>query len=272
MAFAELQALVSRMGARPSSYRLPLDKTRQLRREREELRQELQHGKEIHNLDEVQSHDGLLTYKGEQIVLYIKDTRQDKETILNDPEEAKRFHLVECQTIRDMRWQGRFGRYVATTRQDGFFLVEAADSAKEFEARLLVCKNCLDQLDWYKNPRSTMLWKDFSLQDFFAEFTTFFSSRPRYTDQTAPPGGYARDWPHRVAGIKQGRGWRCDECGVNLSNHKNLLHGHHKNGVTSDNSPKNIAALCILCHSEQPYHGRVKPSEEARKLIESLKE
>ena len=262
------------MGARPSSWRLPPYETRQRREERKELRRELQQGKEIGSLDEIESRGGLLTYKGEQVVLYIKDTRQDKYTLLRYPEDARRFHVGECQTIKDMRSKGRFERYVVATRQDGLFLVEAIDLDKAFEARLLVCKNCLSQLNWkgYANSRAVKVWEEFSLQDFFAEFTTFFSSRPRYTDRTAPPGGYARGWPRLANRLKRARGWRCAECGVNLSDYQSLLHGHHKNGVTSDNRPENIVVLCLLCHSEQPYHGRVQPSDTDRKIIESLRE
>ncbi len=233
------------MGASPSSWRLRPYETKEQQIRREELRQELQQGKEIPDLSEVESRDGLLTHKGEQIVLYIKDTRQGKYILLHYPEEARRFHVAECHTIRDMRWKGRFERYVVTTRHDGKFLVEAVDSDEEFEAPLRVCKNCLTHLDWkgYARSRSVKLWKDFSLQDFFAEFTTFFSSRPRYTDLTAPRGGYAKNWHSLATKIKRA-GWRCDECGVNLSKHQSLLHGHHKNGVTSDDRLENIAVSC----------------------------
>ena len=276
MDFPKLQKLVTRMSANPSSWRLRPYETKERQREREELRQELQRGKDISNLDvnKIDGRFGVLTLKGEQVVLYIKDTRRDKYTLSHYPENANRFHIAECETIRKMRSKGRFERYVATTRKDGLFLVEALDSDGEFEAPLRVCKNCLTQLDWkrYAESRSVKLWEEFSLQDFFAEFTTFFSSRPRYTDLTAPPGGYAKNWHSLATRIKRARGWRCDECGVNLSKHRSLLHGHHKNGVTSDNSLENIAVLCLLCHSEQPYHGRVKPSEAQRELLESLRE
>ena len=273
MDFLKLQKLVTRMGASPSSWRLPPYETRQERIEKEQLRQELQQGKEVHNLDEVEPHGELLTHKGEQVVLYIKDTRQGKYTLLHYPEEARRFHVADCRTIKEMRSKGRFERYVVTTRQDGKFLVEAADSDEEFEAPLRVCKNCLTHLDWkgYARSRSDKVWKGFSLRDFFAECTTFFPSKPRYTDRTAPPGGYTRNWSRLSDAIKRKRGWRCDECSVNLSHHRRLLHGHHKNGVTSNNRQENIAVLCLLCHSEQPYHGRVKPSEADRRLIESLR-
>lgn len=274
--FPELQALVNRMGASLSSWRLPPYETTRQRKEREErekLRRELRRGIEVKNLDEVKPYDDLLTHKGEQIVIYIKDTRQDKYTLLYDPENAKRFHVADCETIRHMRRVGLFARYVMTDRQDGKFLVEARDSVEPFEAPLYVCKNCLGQLNWkgYASSRSDKLWKEFSLQDFFAEFTTFFSVRPLYTDLTAPPAGYTKDWSHLSTELRHQRDWRCDECRVNLSAHHHLLHCHHKNGDKQDNKPKNIAVLCLLCHSKQPYHGRVSTGAAERQIIESLR-
>ena len=281
MNFSKLQELATRMDASPSTWRLPPYETRQRRREREELRQELRRGKDISNLavDKIDGSSGVLTLGGEQIIIYIKDTRQDKYTLLHNPEKAVKFHIAECLTIGQTRRKGRFDRYVATNRQDREFPVEAIDSGREFEAQLLVCMNCLKELDWKGCENSTwdtirVLRKEFSLQDFFAEFTTFFSSRPRYTDMTAPRGGYAKDWHRRTTKLKEKRGWCCDECGVNLSAQRHrdsLLHGHHKNGVTSDDRWENLACLCLVCHSEQPYHGRVKLSDTQRKLIESLR-
>ncbi len=278
MDFPKLQKLAARMGATPSSWRLRPYETKERQMRREELRKELQQGKDISNLavDKIDGSSGVLILEGEQIVIYIKDTRQNKYTLLHYPEEAKKFHIAECSTIGQMRRSGRFERYVATIRQDGKFLVEATDAKEEFEAPLHVCMNCLRRLDW--KGCENLDWniirrlrKDFSLQDFFAEYITFFPSKPRYTDRTAPPGGYTRNWSRLSDAIKRKRGWRCDECSVNLSHHRHLLHGHHKNGVTSNNRQENIAVLCLLCHSEQPYHGRVKPSEADRRLIKSLR-
>ena len=279
MDFPKLQKLVTRMGASSSSWRLRPYKTKEQQIREEELRKELQQGKDISSLavNKIDGSSGVLILEGEQIVIYIKDTRQDKDTLLRSPEEAKKFHIAECSTIGQMRRKGRFDRYVATNRQDGKFLVEATEPDGEFEAQLLVCMNCLKELDWKGCGNSDwdtirVLRKKFSLQDFLAEYTTFFSQRPRYTDLTAPQGGYAKDWHRLATRIKRARGWRCEECGVNLSRHQELLHGHHKNGVTSDNSRENIAVLCLLCHSEQPYHGRVQPSDAQRELLESLRE
>lgn len=222
LAFPELAHLIVRMGAASSQWapnNEPLDVLKL-------LRAELAEGKEI-PLSEVKvSFGGLLTYQGEQVVLYIKDTRQERYTLLHDREAARRFHIAECRTLDRMRHEGRFERYVVTTSRNGLFLVEATDhltgSVEELEAPLGVCRNCLSELDWkrYGDLSSNvkkLIWNEFSLDDFFAEFATFFRSRPVHSDKTAPRGGYAKNWSRLSEAFRAERNWRCEECGVDLS-------------------------------------------------------
>ena len=274
--FPEFQTLKTRMGARESLWRLSSPALN----ERQKLIAELEEGKETPLEDVKPGCGGLLIHRGEQVVLYIKDTRQDRFTLLHDIENSRRFHVFECQTLKQMRQVGRFDRYVVTREKSGKFLVEATDpitrSVEEIKAPLAVCKNCLYELDWKdyaRLGRPGVVWKNFSLQDFFAEFATFFASKPQYSDKTAPKGGYAKDWHQIATKIKQQRNWRCDKCGVNLSEPQDqrLLHGHHKNGVVSDNHPSNIEVLCILCHSEQPLHQWMNPSITDKFRIEALR-
>ena len=276
LAFPEFRTLKARMGAQESLWRLPSPTLN----ERETLIAELEEGKEIPLEDVETNFGGLLSYKGEQVVLYIKDTRQDRFTLLHDIGKSRRFHVFDCRTLDEMKGKGKFERYVVTTRKDGGFLVEATDSitgsVEEIEAPLAVCMNCLKELKWkgwISLKQSRDIWENFSLQDFFAEFATFFSSKPQYSDETAPRGGYAEDWHQIATAMKQQRSWHCDKCGVNLSEPQNqrLLHGHHKNGVVSDNRPSNIDVLCLLCHSEQPDHQWMKPSIKDRLRIEELR-
>lgn len=276
LAFPELGHLVARMGAASSQWTPNNEPLNAL----ELLRAELAEGKEI-PLSEVKvSFGGLLTYQGEQVVLYIKDTRQERHTLLHDREEARRFHIAECRTLDRMRREGRFERYVVTTRKDGLFLVEATDpmtgSVEELKAPLGVCRNCLTELDWRRysdlnGVEKKLIWNEFSLDDFFAEFATFFRSKPVHTDETAPRGGYAKNWSRLSERIRAERGWQCEECGVDLSDHHRLLHCHHKNGVVSNNSSSNIAVLCLICHSEQAAHNYLKPNPKYRLLIERLR-
>ncbi len=274
--FPEIDLARRKIGASLSNWGLnqrPLN-------DRERLIIELEEGKEIPLEDVTPVHGGLLSVKGEQVLLYIKDTRQDKDTLLYDPENARRFHIFECRTLNDMRRNGRFERYVVTTNRSGVFGVEATDphsgNITNHEVELLVCKNCIKDLNWNKfaefaGAEKKGIWLSFSIEDFFSEFATFFSSKPTHTDITAPPGGYVKKWKSIATSYKELRNWRCTSCGVDLSKHPMLLHAHHENGVLSDNSEANIKVLCVLCHAEKPYHSRVKPTPKNEHLIKKLR-
>ena len=151
-------------------------------------------------LHEVEGTDeGLLKYKGQHVLLYIKDTRQDRQTLLYDPESSRRFHIADkCQTLQDMRTDNRYDRYVVTNRTDGLFVVDAETGTRgqteEIEAPLQVCKNCLKALQhesYDRQPpmRKWQIWKSFSINDFFSQHATHFSNKPKYTDKTFPSGG-----------------------------------------------------------------------------------
>ena len=217
---------------------------------------------------------GPLVHQGQQALLYIKDTRLKLQTLLYDPENSRRFHIAECETLKKMRRDNRFPRYVYTNWSDGVFDVEATDwntgKVEAVEAKLYVCKNCLDALGL---TRERANWPEFSIPDFFRDYETFFFSLPQHTNITAPRGGYLGNWSSITRLYKEGQSWICEECGVNLAReeHQHLLHSHHRNGVTSDSSPKNLQALCVECHDKRPGHGRHPPDKEKLILLSRLR-
>lgn len=273
--FPDFEILKRRMGAGASSW-TPVEASLD---PLEIQHRELQEGKEL-SLEEVEtSFGGLLTYNGEQVILYIKDTRKDRDTLQHDRENAPKFHVAECRTLDAMRNKNRFERYVVTNNTTGIFKVEATEQytnhREELEVPLFVCKNCLKALNWKGCANSstfrTKLRNEFSLEDFFAEYSTFFRSKPRFTDESAPKGGYAPNWSQISERYRSSQNWICEGCGVNLDAHRGLLHSHHKNGVISDNSPSNLKALCVVCHKQEPDHSRMHVSTSNRILIQGLR-
>lgn len=110
--------------------------------------------------------NGLLQYRGEQILLYIKEINGVGHYSL------PKFHFYQCATLNNMQSKGRFERYVVTQRKTGYFLMDKKISYdlydKGVEERLDVCKNCLN---WYnKNYRKRYSVGTFDIVEFFEHF------------------------------------------------------------------------------------------------------
>lgn len=252
---------------------------------RDQLLTDLATGIEIPLGDVDVSVGGLLAYRGEQVLLYIKDTGSTLDVLRNEPHKSRRFHVADCETLESMRKQGRFERYVVTNRMDGYFLVDWRDldigRTGETEAALCVCRNCLKLLNWrgYENPegwpehlpgerqRKKMIWENFSIGEFLMDYATFFRSRPSRRDAEAGLNEYVLRWPEISAEQKRRVNWTCHQCGVHLGSLRAALHCHHKNGVRNDNSSANLVVLCAMCHAEQPGHGHMKVSISVREKI-----
>lgn len=223
-------------------------------------------GLELDSLDQVTADErGLLTKDNRPVMLYIKASRNSRDTLLYHPEEAVRFHVADCQTLDRMRRDNRFEKYVLINDTSGIFKVDYSywetGETGTVEARLFVCKNCLSFLN-YKGYRFTTkfeqerIWRDFNIEHFFEEYHPNFSSLPSRTAGTAGASDYPKNWQEISNRIRALYNWKCDNCGVDLSapENKKLLDVHHRNGVRSDNSNANLKPLCKLCHKKQPQH------------------
>lgn len=247
---------------------------------RAQLLDELEAGGISINLEDVEpGPGGLLSYNGEQVILYIKDTRASKETLKYSPEDSRRFHIAECTTLENMREKGRFERYIVTRKHDGLFLVDWIDydtgETGEIEAELMVCKNCLGKINYenYKKTKSirNSVWAGFEISRFLRDYSTFFVKLPSRSDKTALVDRYVEGWGELSKDVKTARGWTCENCKVNLSSTPRLLHTHHKNGVKTDNKDKNLKAVCAVCHSQEPMHNHLKVKAAERQAIISAR-
>ncbi|MEQ8247667.1 MAG: HNH endonuclease [Alphaproteobacteria bacterium] len=286
LSYTELHTQRKKMGAQISSWVIDTTELNP----REKFLADLNRGIEIELGDVEPGPGGLLTYKGEQVLLYIKDTRSSLWTLSNEPEKSRRFHVAECQTLDTMRNEGRFERYVVTNRMDGMFLVDWLDPETrergETEAGLKVCKNCLKALDWRgyeqtahrmqvvsegRTQRKGEIWRNFSINEFLMEYSTFFRTKPDRRDTDAKLNEYVADWPRISERKRHEARWCCEQCGVDLSGHPGLLHCHHKNGVVTDNSPSNLSVLCALDHARQPGHQWMKVAPGCRQIIQAAR-
>ena len=200
--------------------------------------------------------DGLLKYRGEQILLYIKEISS-----FGDSVNLPKFHFHQCRTLQTMQNRGRFERYVVTQRKTGYFLMDRKISysayEKDVEEKLDVCKNCLN---WFnKNYRKRYAVETFDIIEFFEHFpSSLITNKPTHSDLSAPISGYTDDWNQISAKRKADCYYICQECGIDLNDNRKLLHTHHANGRKSDNSSSNLKVLCVECHSKQPSHEHIR--------------
>ena len=220
-------------------------------------------------LDDLERGPGtVLTYKGHVVFVYIQDTGASKYTLENEPESSKKVHLRQCRTLDSMHEQGRYDRYVATQNKDGSFLVHTREKdgeAGEMYANLVPCQNCLNLIRYSGSA------KDFSYAKFLSDGkTTTFARTPKISDTDGRQSGYTSDWQNASHNYRESVHYTCEECCVDLSSNKKLLHTHHINGVKSDNNNSNLKALCKLCHNDQPKHN-INVAIHERSLIEKLR-
>ncbi|MDD5135642.1 MAG: HNH endonuclease [Phycisphaerae bacterium] len=218
--------------------------------------------------------DHTLEYKGQRVVLYIRDVASYQRHDVDMP----KFHVADCSTLATMRERGRFNRYVVASRHDGKFEVNIKKSwggFKKDEATLCICQNCLNKLGWdgfgYGMAQKSKqdIVSQFLLSNFFKKYpSSVIQSRPRYSDYDAPLNEYTTDFAEVAAEYKVQCGWKCEECGLELSSHRRFLHAHHVNALKHDNSRENMRMVCLGCHANEPSHSHMKNTLDYKAFIQ----
>lgn len=228
------------------------------------------------DLDSIETEFNLLSYNGRQVLLYIKDHSTKFDATLEDPEKGNRFHISHCSTLEKMRQNNRFQRYVATNRVSGVFDIEDTGGwarVRKSEVELKVCMNCLTKLNYRGSVdfhARREAFRKFSLKEFFSHYSSCFLYMPKaWSEDTS--FGYTSDWKDISAITREKAGHICSECKVDLSNHRNLCHVHHVNGVKSDNRPENLQVLCKDCHRRQPNHDGIFVRHTEMQIITELR-
>lgn len=124
-----------------------------------------------------------ITYKGRYVIAYIKN-----QTKYKDVAPSPKFHLAKCSTIKGAELRDVYNtRYHIAKQQDDNFYLKVSDSfgnEKIVKQKLLVCKNCLNAIEWknYKNYKileRDRVFRNFSLEEYFSVYVDTMVSAPK---------------------------------------------------------------------------------------------
>jgi len=234
-------------------------------------------------------------WRGRAIVIYIKDHRNlsnspqyyrsghvsPERWLEAHPEEAKKYHLGLCQTIRRMIKNKAIGRYInggnsVRRRNDAGYPIFPIEFGRgDHEIALQVCQHCLKDADIvgaFVKPVSEI--RDFDIERWLEEKSASlcpnepqFPIIPEHTATSVPPNEYPEDWSDTRKDMLRKHGFRCSDCGDSYNcRHKALLHVHHKNMQKGDNRRLNLEVICIKCHRK--WHPGHKPLHACNRLLD----
>lgn len=238
---------------------------------REDIDIKIGSGMEV-DLEDIDFSGPVAALSGRQVLLYIPDHGSNLDKVKIDPVNGKRFHVTFCTTLEEMRSKKRFDRYIATNDLSGYFRIKGVGSnGREAvsQAKLHVCKNCLQRLN-YKGAQDgkvrAQVAAKFDIAEFFETFSSYFRHMPSGLAQSNV-NGYTDDWVSVSEAVRQQAAFICSDCEINLQHAPRLLHVHHINGVKHDNTLDNLVALCADCHRRQPHHQHMHITHRDMQLI-----
>jgi hypothetical protein len=234
-------------------------------------------GIEIESTDEVQEFDdGTLIYKDRRVILFIRD-----HTVYTGRSIDPKFHVANCDTLKQMRVHKRHARYVVAARMDGIFklnIIEGSRRKQELR-KLNVCQNCMSMLNFddfvmsMARPTRQALVDNFSIDRFFEIYPrNLHTIEPEHNSETAPLNDYNQDFSEKSNERRAAANWTCQSPGCTVylgeQSHRRYLHVHHLDGMKSNDNLDNLKVLCIACHANEPNHGHMKTLRDYRQFTQ----
>lgn len=78
--------------------------------------------------------------------------------------------------------------------------------------------------------------------------------------------GYPQNWAAISMRRRAAVNFKCERCGIALSDRQDLLQVHHIDRDKENNEDYNLIVLCVICHSKQDGHAHLLFSVSSESL------
>lgn len=170
-----------------------------------------------------------------------------------------RFHIRQCQTIRQFMASGAFTHEYRRANTEQVMVHNIDTDKDETVENLPLCGYCA-RLIAAENP-------DMKSSDFVAIL--------RKADEGRTPDraevdlfGYTRDWEAISTAYRELKDYTCERCGLHIDNpfDRQYIHVHHRDGNKLNNRTSNLECLCIRCHARSDAHHTYNFSRGANRI------
>lgn len=151
------------------------------------------------------------------------------------------FHISRCRTIVSQMQRDNFhGHYVF---ENSIVFMEDIDGV---EKDLRLCGNCCKETG-LSSMHTTDYYNNFIKND---ESPGNLKAKDLPKEYETNLWGYTPDWYEKSQEYRQKKKFTCESCCIRLDGANGwYLDTHHISGRKTNNSPRNLKCLCVLCHA-----------------------
>ena len=269
----ELKTLLLNMGIKEISGRTIVEALPEVKFERpcqKKVERVVPNTEQLRFAQEIKTHALLFVQLKEQFLQFEENASLEVNGVkccayINKGAEHK-YHLFCCATIKGMLASGDYGKYVCTSRDDGWFPVFFKNKGwvREDLVRLEICQYCVSILRQRSMYRQCFSDEKFSLKLFYQKCQPEIPETTTRVEFVLGTEEYAPSHQELADRYKKECNYTCQLCKVHVEQFEDrkYLHMHHIDRNKKNNKRENLMILCVICHSEQPRHRHmVKDSE-----------